>query len=155
MFSYACDHGGKYPTGKSSTEVFQKLLDGDYVTDPAIFWNPEVPGKIKPVARKLKPENVCWDVTVAVDSTSPDHLPLVFLTGFKIIYAPGGSALPLFKSYSGRLPGIFVAYKSNSAKWIKEPGLYDGSIPGFISPDFVPVAGKTYEQVTPDGPLAP
>ena len=27
LFSYANDHNGKYPTGASSTEVFQKLID--------------------------------------------------------------------------------------------------------------------------------
>jgi hypothetical protein len=38
MYSYANDNGGNYPDGKSSTEVFQKLLDGGYATDPALFY---------------------------------------------------------------------------------------------------------------------
>ena len=38
MFSYMSDHNEQYPDGKSSTEVFQKLLDGGYVTDPTIFY---------------------------------------------------------------------------------------------------------------------
>jgi hypothetical protein len=38
MFQYANDHDGKYPDGNSSTEVFQKLIDGNYVDDPALFY---------------------------------------------------------------------------------------------------------------------
>src|ERR1700722_364866 len=57
MFSYATDHGNVYPTGKSSTEVFQKLIDEDYCTDPEIFYL-EMPGKVKPTSTKLKPKNV-------------------------------------------------------------------------------------------------
>jgi hypothetical protein len=70
MFSYSTDNfqnSNAYPDGKSSTEVFQKLLDGNYAADPAIFYVP-LPGKVKPIAgQKLKPENVCWDVTSGVD----------------------------------------------------------------------------------------
>jgi hypothetical protein len=58
MFQYAIDKDGVFPTGKSSTEVFQKLLDGGYVTDPALFCLP-LRGKY-PAEKgaKLKPENV-------------------------------------------------------------------------------------------------
>ncbi len=38
LYSYANDNQGLYPDGTSSTEVFQKLMDGGYVTDPAIFY---------------------------------------------------------------------------------------------------------------------
>ena len=59
MYSYCNDNDQKYPDGKSSTEVFQKLMDGGYVTDPALFYLP-LPGKIKGVVgHRLKPENVC------------------------------------------------------------------------------------------------
>ena len=98
MFSYAEDHNGAYPMGKSSTEVFQKLIDEGYVNDPAIFWSEwlKVPGKTKPTSNTLKPENVCWDVTVPVGAHSDDSLPLVFLTGYRIDYVPHGKATPLF-----------------------------------------------------------
>ncbi len=77
MFSYATDNvqnGNAYPDGNSSTEVFQKLLDGGYATDPTLFYVP-MPGKVEPVkGQKLKPENVSWDVTSGVSSNSPDGL---------------------------------------------------------------------------------
>ena len=89
MVAYANDNGA-YPDGKSSTEVFQKLLDGrykwhagNYCVDPTIFYI-GLPGKTKPVmGQKLKPENVCWDVTSGVDPRDPDRLPIVFLTATK------------------------------------------------------------------------
>jgi len=47
-----------------------------------------------------------------------------------------------------------VIYKSNNSRFIKldTTANHDGSIPNFISPDFKP-DGKTYRQLTPDGPL--
>ena len=97
MFQYANDHNQNYPDGKSSTEVFQKLIDGGYISDPAIFYIPMV-GKIKAgVGQRLKPENVCWDVTSPVDSSAPDGLPIVFSTGYKVNYVPGGAAIPFKK----------------------------------------------------------
>jgi hypothetical protein len=99
MNSYAGDHDGKYPDGKSSMEIFQKLLDGGYADDPAIFYIPS-PGKIKPVAgRPLRAENVCWDITGIREANSPVKVPLVFMTGYKVNYSPGGAAVPLVKPY--------------------------------------------------------
>jgi len=176
MFSYSVDHDGKYPDGKSSTEVFQKLIDGKYITDPAIFYIP-YPGKTKAQeGERLKPENVCWDVTCCLDTSAPDELPAVFITGYKINYIPGGTAVPLIKPYpkfgpdprnwtqwsngeprrpvSERSPGIAVCYKSNSAQFRKLPLSENpnGAIPNFIDLNFNP-AGRTYRQLTPDGPL--
>jgi hypothetical protein len=147
MFQYATDHDGAYPTGKSSTEVFQQLLDGQYAPEPALFWV-NLPGKTKPASRTLKPENVCFDVTTPVDANSPDALPLVFLTGYKVSYVAGGSAVPAFTSSQGRPLGITVCYKSNRAIFIRKSALPDGSIPNFVPADFDP-AGKTYRQLTP------
>jgi len=177
MFAYAQDHDQLYPDGNSSTEVFQKLLDGGYVTDPTLFYL-AMPGKTKPVpGQKLKPENVSWDVTGGADLSSPDELPLVFMTGYKISYAPGSAAVPLVKPYPPfgleepyqkwfdwllRRPtirwsesgGIAVHYKNNSSmyKKLETAPNGDGTIPDFIPPDFKP-DGKTYRQLTPDGVL--
>lgn len=173
MFSYATDNvqnGNAYPDGNSSTEVFQKLIDGGYVTDPTIFYVP-LPGKVKAVAgQKLKPENVCWDVTSGVDSNSSDLVPLVFMTGYRMTYASGGSAVPVIKPYppfwseprtwsqwwnDAPAPepgpsGIAIFYKGNNAVFLKVNP--DGSLPNVVSPDFKP-DGKTYRQLTPDGPF--
>jgi len=177
MFSYATDNtqgGNAYPEGNSSTEVFQKLIDGNYVTDPGIFYVP-LPGKTKALpGQKLKPENVCWDVTCCVDSNSSDLVPLVFLTGYKVTYTPGGSAVPIIKPWpqfreeprtwldwwhgvpdEPPTPGIAIFYKGNNAMYRKletPQQSSDGIITNFVPPDFKP-DGKTYRQLTPDGPL--
>lgn len=146
MYSYANDHQQQYPDGKSSTEVFQKLIDEGYVTDPTIFYvsyEGKVPAK---AGQKLKPENVCFDVTGGVDSNSPDDVPLVFLTGYKVIYATGTTAIARFRIVPD---GIAVFYKNNSATFLKTPTA-DGSVAHFVSPDFK-ADGKTYRQLTPDG----
>jgi len=154
MFSYAADNAANnnvYPDGKSSTEVFQKLLDNGYCTDPSIFYIP-LPGKTPPKAgQKLKPENVCFDVTSGADSDASDGLPLVFVTGYKVTYAPGGAAVPLIKPYPS---AMIVFYKNNSAKVLLPATTEnsEGSIPNFIPANFDP-KGKTYHQLTPDGVL--
>ncbi len=175
MYSYANDNEGNYPDGNSSTEVFQKLLDGGYVVDPSIFFI-SLPGKTKPVTgQKLRPENVCWDVTSGANAHSPDGLPVVFMTGYKLTYAAGGSAVPILKPYphfglapltwdnwrhaqslfaSAPSPGIAVFYKGNNATFLllDTPANSDGTIHNMIPPNFKP-DGKTYRQLTPDGPL--
>jgi type II secretory pathway pseudopilin PulG len=147
LFSYATDNNGAYPTGKSSTEVFQKLIDGGYVSDPSIFYS-KMPGKVPPTSNKLKPENVSFDVTVPIDSNSSDMVPVLFTTGFKISYAPGSSAVPVSDA-AKQAPGISIFYKGNSAVFI--PKAADGSAPNAISPNLND-AGH-YQQLTPDGPL--
>jgi hypothetical protein len=183
MEQYAETHDGKYPQGKSSTEIFQTLLD-EYKYDPETFYLP-LPGKVQPVpGEKLKPENVSFDVTAGADPNSPDWLPLVFTTGFKVTYAPGGSAIPL-KPYPclmrfwlrhsperpvrGHETGIAVYYKGLGTVFLpagteayKGP---DSIIITFNAADkfdgslanFVPPAfkpdGKVYQQLTPDGQL--
>jgi type II secretory pathway pseudopilin PulG len=168
MFSYANDHNQQYPSGKSSTAVFQELLDGGYVSDPSTFYLP-LPGKTPPIAgQKLKPENIGFDITSEIDeNSSSDQIPVVFETGYKIRYEAGGAAtlLPQSGSLSRTweqwwnnvkplLPseGIAVAYKSGSSKFlIAKPDL-GGTVPNFVPPDFKPDE-KTYRQLTPDGVL--
>jgi len=153
LFACALDNGGAYPDGQSSTEVFQKLLDGKYVPDPAVFYL-DLPGKSKAgPGQKLKPENVCFDLTSGLDSSAPDGLPVVFLTGYKVTYSPGTPAVPLAKPF---VPGIVVAYKSDAAKFMKIDTTAgpDGSVPNFIPPTF-DAQGKTYRQLTPDGSTSP
>ncbi len=171
-FQYANDNGGRYPDGSSSTEVFQKLIDGKYVDDPAIFYVP-MPGKKRPEpGQRLKPENVSYDVTGGVDSSAPDHLPLVFLTGFKVDYRPGGQAVSLsvphpsfhyrqrtwwewinFQSSDDFGPAMAVAYHNTDA-FVRLLDLPDHPLQTrtFVPQDFDP-QGKTYRQLTPDGVL--
>jgi len=172
MFQYANDNNA-YPDGRSSTEVFQKLLDGNYVSDPAILYVP-MPGKTKCLnGSRLQLQNVCYDVTSGIQMNSPDDVPLVFLTGFRIDYRRGGTAVSLvrpfpeihhgssswWQSINGGGPfepvsGLPVTYKSNAshirAGQIGADGI--GRVPNVIPPDF-DANGQIYHQLTPEGPL--
>lgn len=187
LFYYAGHHDGKFPEGKSSTEVFQKLvdfgymspIDGRIVHDPGLFYVPMV-GKTAPITgQPLRPENICWDVTSPMEANASDFLPLVFLTGYKITYTPGGTAVPLVKPYppytrrpghwfdSGAAdpadhPGIAVFYKGGQAGFrhlyftetVTGPDTInpENSIPNFIQTDFDP-KDITYHQLSPAGPV--
>jgi hypothetical protein len=177
MFQYANDNDGKYPDGASSTEVFQKLMDGQYISDPAIFFV-ALPGKVRAeTGAKLKPENVAYDVTSGVDAHSPDGLPVVFLTGFRMNYATGASVVSLVRPFpsiagswsflsssrdsSTTFDGLPVAYKSNNAFFrvsylAGHPTQYTpdgyGIVPNVVPPDFDAHA-QIYRQLTPDGIL--
>jgi hypothetical protein len=151
MTEYSEQHNGTYPTGKSSTEIFQKLIDGGEITDPAVFWL-NFPGKTKATSNTLKPENVCFDVTIPIQTNSSDFLPVVFSTGYRIQYIPGAKAVPLFPHVHGWFDGIAVYYHGNNAIFIKSGEQPDGTIPNIISPNFDP-AGQHYQQLTPTGPL--
>jgi hypothetical protein len=160
---YAADNGGQYPDGSTSTEIFQKLLDKHYLSDPSLFYLSHVEKSGEDITR-LKPESVCWDVTCCVDGDSPDNVPVLFLTGYKVTYDPKGNATLIDKFdwssitswkellSSGDVPpqrlGIFIHYKNKSTVW-KIPD-NNGNIPDFISGDF-DAKGKVYHQLTPVG----
>jgi hypothetical protein len=154
FLSYAIDNNANFPDGKSSTEVFQKLIDGRYIADPAILILP-IPNKTAALSgQKLKPENVCFDVTCCLDISAPDSLPLIYMTGYKIAYKPNGAAVPLAKTPPGGLPpGLTVMYKNNSTRFLRPTEGGDGSIPNFMPSDYP--TGKDYHQLTPDGAMKP
>ena len=143
MFSYANDNNGAYPDGKTSTEVFQKLIDGKYISDPGIFYV-AMPGKTKATSNTLTADNVCYDVTSGVTANSPDDLPLVFSTGYDVTYSAGASATQ--DRALTAFPGIDVAYKSNSASFIQAGP--DRAVRNFIPANFDP-GNKTYRQLRP------
>jgi hypothetical protein len=152
LFCYAQDHNGKYPMGKSSTDIFQQLIDQQYISDPSIFYF-KMPGKTKATTDKLKPENVCFDVTNAVLPDDADTLPIIFSTGYKIDYTKSGKAHLLT---NGDPDGIAISFKGGSAMFLRAQS---GGIPLFspaFSPNDVPnfdPKGRTYRQLTPEGPL--
>jgi hypothetical protein len=134
-----------------------------------------LPGKFKGTpGQPLKPENVCYDVTDGVDANDSADLPIIFMTGFKVIYAPGSAATPLVKPYpvlvpprtwGGWLsaqprffefndPGIAVMHLDNSVNIVGMvmSGNSIGTIPNFV-PSTFDSKGKTYRQLTPDGVL--
>jgi hypothetical protein len=173
MFQYANDHDGKYPDGNSSTEVFQKLIDGNYVSDPTLFYVPLAGKSAARPGERLKPENVSFDVTGGVGENAPDGLPVTYLTGYKVDYQPGGKAVALTAPYppygvaprtwvqwwngittESVGPYLIVTYRSNSAfgKKLDLPPSGNGYVRDFISKDF-DAHGNTYRQLTPNGPL--
>jgi hypothetical protein len=173
LLRYAKDHNGKIPDGSSSTEVFQKLIDEQYV-EIANFFYRKFPGKIEPEwNQKLRPENVSWDITAGLTTDSPENTPVVYMPGLRVTYSNGGRAIPLLNPYpkhflrmrtvsdwwSGQpdptpYAGVVVCYKDLSTRFIdlSQGENPDGSIPNFIPPHFKP-DGKTYRQLTPDGVL--
>jgi hypothetical protein len=173
-FQCANDNNGSYPDGASSTDVFQKLLDGHYINDPTICYVPMAGKRPGEQDDKLKPENVCFDVTEGVTSNSPGALPLVFLTGYRIDYRPGGSATSLIKPFPwagpanwiGRyspMEGFAVAYVNNNSFFKDSETAPPSSHPllnadGFggilnVVPPDLKQDGASYRQLTPEGVL--
>lgn len=88
LSTYAFDHDFKYPTGSSSTEVFQQLIDEGYLTQEGagqLLFISGMPGKT-PYSGEgpLQPENVCYDVIAPVTHEAHDTLPLLISTGWEI-----------------------------------------------------------------------
>jgi hypothetical protein len=157
---YAID-GAQFANGRSSTEVFQKLLDGGYVSDPNLFYL-NLPGKTPPIkGQRLKPENVGFDLTAGITrSTAPWNLvPLVFQTGFRVKYEAGSSAVPLeppdMRYYRPQMswmdwllnapinkklppPGIAVVFYGNRTAFLHLDRSLGpkGAVPNFVSPKF-------------------
>jgi hypothetical protein len=157
LAKYAADHDGKYPEGKTSTEIFQSLIDQGYLTDLSLLYYP-MPGKIPATTKQLAPENVCWDMTGAVDANSPGDLPEVYSTGFNILYSLGS------RPYSPPLPwwqGLtdhtyardFMAICDHDGK---AKSIFTGSTSEL---EFIPaeldLKGRTYVQLTPTGVIPP
>jgi hypothetical protein len=146
LLQYAQDHNGKYPEGKSSTDIFQQLVDQKYVADATLFYVP-LSGKHAATEVKLKPENVCWDVTKGVLPDDPSSLPILFLTGYKIHYGSDEENAGL-----GWGPGKILAYctKEVAVTFVKADK--DGVARVSVSPDY-DGKSRVYRQLTPDGPL--
>jgi hypothetical protein len=151
MYQYAQDNHGAYPDGATSTEVFQKLMDGNYISDGGIFYL-AMPGKTKWTSGKLTANNVCFDVTSGVIADSSDSVPVVFCTGYTVTYAPGADAVrdaPVATPFPGpgeKFIGLAVTYKDNSAHFLH--GDADGTVHNFIPAAF-DSGGKTYRQLKP------
>ncbi|HUB66786.1 MAG TPA: DUF4339 domain-containing protein [Candidatus Methylacidiphilales bacterium] len=145
MSQYADAHNGAYPDGRTSTEVFQKLLDGHYVFDPAVFFT-YLPGKTAPTSHTLTADNVCFDVTSGLTKNSPGDVPVVFTTGYTVAYLPGGSASKDIGFDFALSQGIAVVYKNNRATFLQANAF--GAVPNFISRWFRP-GREIYLQLRP------
>ena len=98
----------------------------------------------------MKPENVCWDLTMGIQADDPDGVPVVFGTGYRIDYS-GPAAWkphPLPNANPARARRGLQGQRRRSSS---PPGAALFSI---MDPAFDP-KGKKYSQLTPDGPLPP
>jgi hypothetical protein len=88
-FSYAEDNNGCYPTGKTSTEIFQQLYNGKYLTQPGDVFLIEHSDKTSgrtlaqaDPAIHLNGLNVSWDYTTrartGLTGDDPGDTPLLF-----------------------------------------------------------------------------
>jgi hypothetical protein len=152
LYSYANDHDGHYPEGKTSTQVFQQLVDQGYVTDPSLFYLP-MPGKTPAHGKGvLRPENICWDFTAGTRLDDQPNVPLIYSTGCKVSYTSGGTLHAPDNSPFGAV-GMVVFYVSNAAAFV--PAKADGGISIFqpaFDPKYGPAydpKGKNYVQLTP------
>ncbi len=139
---------GKSNAGATtSTEVFQKLLDGKYITDPSVFFIIGMPGKVKaaPGAR-LTAENVCFDVTSGATNDSSGKLPLVFTTGYEVDYTNGGTIMPRLSGPASPFPGIAVGYRDGSARFLP---FTLATTTTQIIPQGTELGGDTYWQLKP------
>jgi hypothetical protein len=161
MLAYAGDHSGNYPdadetsAGQSllkigggsnpsgastSTEVFQKLIDGNYVADPTLFYI-AMPGKVRPVGNRLTADNVCFDVTAGLTSSSPSGVPIVFTTGFSVSY---GNTMRVTRDGVSPFPAFIALYTGKSGRYLK---LAQGES-AVIGPLFT-LFGSHYRQLKP------
>jgi len=151
MQQYSLDHNGNYPDGLTSTEVFQKLIDGKYIADPGIFYL-AMTGKTKATSSHLTADNVCFDVTSGVTSATADGMPVVFCTGYTVTYSGGASAIrndPVATPFPGPgrgLAGLAVGYKNASARFLIAGE--NGTVPNFMISSF-DSGGKFYAQLKP------
>lgn len=151
LYAYSADHNGAYPDGATSTEVFQKLIDEKYLSNPGVFYV-AMPGKVKATSSHLTADNVSFDVTSGVTADSSPSVPVVFLTGYTVVYearasaARDGSSPTPFPGPGKGASGIAVAYKGNSARFIN--GDENGTALNFVPPDFQP-GTQIYQQLRP------
>jgi len=175
LFSYSNDNNQTYPPGNgtanpmttpptsvgTSAGVAIQLLQGGYATDPTIF---ALQGSTKysgttPGFTDFAAVNIAWDFTggattsTGITSAASDLLPVVFCTGETVNYPAASTGLDLTLSGKGPFKnnGLAVAYKSNSAVFIKgtKAGANATAV-GFISPSFTDTA--VYSQIKSNNP---
>ncbi len=161
-FAYSNDNNQLYAYGAKSETIANLLLNGNYITDPSIFYVAGTGGASKPsglsAPYSLAAANVCFDFTVnntgstGLNSSAADGTPLCQLTGGTISSYTGGASCTVNGATAAfGTDGLSVTYKSNSAKFMKATitGTSTGSISNFIDPSYNDPAESSYGAVTP------
>jgi len=108
MRAYAAEHGGRYPEGVTSTEVFNVLIAEGYLEDHRVALDGGIDksnlfavvagtgeeDETNPETTRLKGPGVAWDATAGLDADTPADVPLLYTTGFDVTYAPGRRPIP-------------------------------------------------------------
>ncbi|MEM9445634.1 MAG: type II secretion system protein [Verrucomicrobiota bacterium] len=145
----AQDSNGLYPTGASSTEVFEELVHNRYIDDERVFagTNTPNPPKIDPgnlPAFTLDPRNVAWAYVDNLTTNSPSRCPLVLTKGVKAFTNLGVVSPELPAMASADSPwgpdGVVVGTVGGSAEFIKANpnGTVDLGITGAENPVLSP-----------------
>jgi prepilin-type N-terminal cleavage/methylation domain-containing protein len=163
-FAYSNDNNQQYPFGPTAEAIAIALLQGNYVTDPSIFWVSGTPGDTKVSGLSapfsgLAANNVSFDFMQynsnlqGLSSTAADGTPVVQMTGGTLAMAPTGPincTLDATKTTFGT-DGISVMYKSNSAVFKKAiaDSATTAHITGFVDASYSDPLGSSYALVKP------
>ncbi len=158
-FSFSNDNNGSYPdvknqgsgTGQQAAAVAQALLQGNYISDPSIFY---ISGSAATkftgttASTTIAQNNISWDFGGlangnGLNTNTPDQVPVVWSSvaggGTEpSIDATGVLTCTPVSSNAYGTAGVAVAFKSNSASFILAKGatppltvtLWDASYPG-------------------------
>jgi len=152
LLEYAQKHKGLFPGGKSSTDVFEQLIEDHDLEAHFVYF--DLPGKREFVGGALSPANVCYDFTQGTNLKSPEWIPIIIPTGFRINYATGEASI--IASNAIKNDFINVGYIANIRSWNLNlaPFISIRKHQIFIMPG-KPVTedASQYQQLTPDGNL--
>lgn len=135
-FAYSNDNNQAYPyaaaSSGSSETIANALLNGNYATDPNVFYIASTPNSVKPTAASAGVFNqvtkfCCFDFMVnsttlaGLTSTTADGTPLCELTGATYTMATTGPITATITTTATAFgsDGIAVTYKSNNAIFLK------------------------------------
>jgi prepilin-type N-terminal cleavage/methylation domain-containing protein len=158
-FAYSNDNNQTYPYGDGSTDesIADLLLNGNYVTDPNIFYVTGTPGQPNKPSGLSSPFSmltgtVSFDFMVSsssgLTSGAADGTPLVEGIGGKITMKATGPIDNVLNTATTSFgtDGITVTYKSNSAKFAKASA---GTITAFVDSSFNDPSGASYKLLAP------
>jgi len=168
-FAYSNDNNQTYPyaaaaAGGSET-IENLLLNGNYATDPTVFYIKSTPGSAVPIAAAsgvfTETTGMCsYDFMVnstgstGLSSTAADGTPLCELTGATYTMATTGpitATVTNTKTAFGN-DGIAVTYKSNNAVFLKcqaSTATTATSIQPIVNSSYTDPNGGAYKLTTP------
>jgi prepilin-type N-terminal cleavage/methylation domain-containing protein len=170
-FAYSNDNNQVYPYASDNSETIENLLlNGNYASDPNVFYIASTPGAAKPTASAggvyTEPSKACtFDFTVYSGATPPQGLTSTAADSTPLCEGTGGAwVIPAAVGVNGvtatinttktafGTDGIPVTYKSNSAIFLKciATGTGTGSsIQPIIPASYSDPNGSKYTMVNP------